>query len=125
MRNQPSFFAQLVYLISCWRKQAESIIKVLGNQNFFIKMDQSRPLFVYFRYFLNTISIIQIEKSIDGVLGIQTQCRRMVGADETTEQWRPPKAIKTYTAVVVAQCAEWLLLMPEVGTSNPVISQIL
>ena len=29
---------------------------------FFIKMGQSRPLFVYFRHFLDTISIIQIEK---------------------------------------------------------------
>ena len=35
-----------------------------------IKMGQSRPLFVYFHYFLDTISIIQIEKSVDGVLGI-------------------------------------------------------
>ena len=52
-------------------------------------MGQSRPLFVYFRYFLITISII--EKSIDGVLGIRTQGRRMVGADETTELWRPLK----------------------------------
>ena len=49
-------------------------------------MGQSRPLFVYFRYFLDTISIIQI----DGVLGIRTRGRRMVGADETTELWRPP-----------------------------------
>ena len=32
--------------------------------------------------------IIQIEKSIDGVLGIWTRGRRMVGADETTELWR-------------------------------------
>ena len=48
-------------------------------------MGQSRPLFVYFRYFLDTISIIQIEKSIDGVLGIRTRGRRMVGADGTTE----------------------------------------
>ena len=55
-------------------------------------MGQSRPLFVYFRDFLNTISIIQIEKSVDGVLGIQTWGRRMVGADETTELWRPPWA---------------------------------
>ena len=47
-------------------------------------MGQSRPLFVYFRSFLVTISIIQIEKSIDGVLGIRTQGRRMVGADKTT-----------------------------------------
>ena len=56
---------------------------------FFKKMGQSRPLFVYFRSFLITISI-QIEKSVDGVLGIRTQSRRMVGADETTELWRPP-----------------------------------
>ena len=53
---------------------------------FFLKMGQSRPFFVYFRYFLITISII--EKSIDGVLGIWTRGRRMVGADETTELWR-------------------------------------
>ena len=52
-------------------------------------MGQSRPLFAYFRSFLVTISI-QIEKSIDGVLGIRTRGRRMVGADKTTELWRPP-----------------------------------
>ena len=56
----------------------------------FFQMCRSRPLFVYFCYFLNTISIIQIEKSIDGVLGIWTPGRRMVGADKTTELWRPP-----------------------------------
>ena len=58
-------------------------------------MGQSRPLFVYFRSFLIpiTISIIQIEKSVDGVLGIQTQGRRMVGKDETTELWRHPLKI--------------------------------
>ena len=44
-------------------------------------MGQSRPLFVYFGSF---------EKSVDGVLGIRTRGRRMVGADETTELWRPP-----------------------------------
>ena len=31
------------------------------------------------------------KKSIDGVLGIRTRGRRMVGADETTELWRPPQ----------------------------------
>ena len=56
---------------------------------FFEKMGQSRPLFVYFHSFLVIISI-QIKKSIDGVLGIQTWGRRMVGADKTTELWRPP-----------------------------------
>ena len=28
-------------------------------------------------------------KSIDGVLGIRTRGRKMEGADETTEIWRP------------------------------------
>ena len=56
---------------------------------FFKKMGQSRPLFVYFCSFLVIISI-RIEKSIDGVLGIWTRGRRMVGAGETTELWRPP-----------------------------------
>ena len=54
---------------------------------FFKKMGQSRPLFVYFHSFLVTISK-QIEKSIDGVLGIRTWGLRMVGAGETTELWR-------------------------------------
>ena len=56
-------------------------------------MGQSRPLFVYFRHFLITISII--EKSIDGVLGIRTRARRMVRADETTELWRPTQNTAT------------------------------
>ena len=47
-------------------------------------MGQSIPLFVYFHSYLVTISI-QIEKSEDGVLGIQTRGRKMVGADKTTE----------------------------------------
>ena len=34
---------------------------------------------------------MQIEKSLDGVLGIQTRGWMMVGADDTTELWRPPK----------------------------------
>ena len=42
-------------------------------------------LFLFiFVLFLVTISI-QIEKSVDGVLGIRTRGRRMVGADESTE----------------------------------------
>ena len=57
----------------------------------FFKWANPGLFLVYFRSFLITISIIQIERSIDGVLGIQTQGRRMVGADETTELWRPPR----------------------------------
>ena len=59
-------------------------------------MGQSRPLFVYFRPFLITISIIQIEKSIDNVLRIWTCSRRMVGADKTTELWRPPNLLYVF-----------------------------
>ena len=60
---------------------------------FFKKIGQSRPLFVYFRPFLITIAIIQIEKSLDGVHGIQTHGRLMVGSDDTTELWRPQQLL--------------------------------
>ena len=55
---------------------------------FSLEMGQSRSLFVYFGSVLIIISVIQIEKSKDGVLGIWTWGRKMVGADETTELWR-------------------------------------
>ena len=58
-------------------------------------MGQSKPLFVYFRYFLITIST-QIEKSVDGVLGIRSRGRSLVGVDKTTELWRPPSAMLSY-----------------------------
>ena len=50
-------------------------------------MAQSWPLFCLFSFFsqFNSNDIIQIEKSIDGVLGIWTRGHGMVGADETTE----------------------------------------
>ena len=57
---------------------------------FFIKNGRSRPLFVHFGPFLITISIIQIEKSFDGVLGIRTHGHRMEDTDETIKVWRPP-----------------------------------
>ena len=59
---------------------------------FFRKKWANPGLFLFiFRSFLVTISIIQIEKRVDGVLGIRTRGRRMVDADETTELWRPPE----------------------------------
>ena len=51
------------------------------------------PLFILFLFFsqdkysTNTI----YDKSIDGVLGTQTQGGRMVGADDSTDLWRHPK----------------------------------
>ena len=57
-------------------------------ENFFIWANPGL-YFVYFRPFLITISILQIEKSVDGVLGIRTQGHIIVGADNTIELWQP------------------------------------
>ena len=61
--------------------------------DFFKKMGQTRPLFVYLflffsqeKYSTKTIN----DKSVDGVLGTQTRRSRMVGADESTVLWRHP-----------------------------------
>ena len=70
-------------------------------------MGQSWPLFVYFRYFLDTISIIQIEKSIDGVLGIRTWGRRMAGTDETMELWQPPLGVNLVCGKVLNKTKIW------------------
>ena len=54
----------------------------------FLQNGPNPASFVYFRPFLNTIRIIVkilLYKSIDGVLGIQTQVRRMVREDKSTE----------------------------------------
>ena len=71
------------------------LLKYLTTKFFISFLNGPIPAsFVYFRYFLDTISIIQTEKSVDGLLGIQTRGRRMVGTDDTTELWRPPKVQK-------------------------------
>ena len=81
---------------------------------YFLKMGQSRPLFVYFCPFPITISI-QIEKSVDGVLGIRTRGRRMVGADETTELWRPP-----FQFIITERLKDWLQLKLSTSTKRPI-----
>ena len=64
-------------------KTATEEIKTLNRFDFFLKkISQSRPLFVYFRPFLVTISIILIEKIVVGVLGIRNRGHRIVGADK-------------------------------------------
>ena len=57
-------------------------------------MDQTRPLFIYFRSFLNAMTNMVQKlningKRVDGELGIRTQDRRIVGTDESTELSRP------------------------------------
>ena len=57
-------------------------------------MGLTRPIFVYFRPFLNTMTnTVQslTIKSIDGVLGTPTRGGRMVGSDESTELRRHPR----------------------------------
>ena len=55
-------------------------------------MGQTLSLFDYFRplsQYNDKYSTNYDYKSIDGVLGLQTQYHRMVIADEYTELWRP------------------------------------
>ena len=56
----------------------------------------------YFRSFLILISIstIQIEKSMDGVLGIRTRRGGMVGIVETTELWRTERCLTINVMIV-------------------------
>ena len=42
---------------------------------------------------------MQIEKSVDGVLGIQTCDISMVGADKTKDLWQPPKIYHKFRSV--------------------------
>ena len=68
-------------------------LAIWSNENFFLKMGQTRPLFYLFRSFSHdkySTNLTRNDKSIDGVLGTQTRGGRMVGADESTELWRHP-----------------------------------
>ena len=53
-------------------------------------MGQSRPLFRLFLSFPHDTIQIQIDNSIDGVLGTWTQGDKMEGADKSTELWWHP-----------------------------------
>ena len=64
---------------------------IRGKSTSLLKTGPIPALFVYFRPFLITISIMQIEESIDGGLGTRARGRRMVGANETTELWWAPR----------------------------------
>ena len=72
-----------VLLISNW---LQSHLK----RNVFLNIGQSQPLFRLLSSFSHHKSITNW-KSVDGVLGIQTRGRKMVGTDETTELWQQPK----------------------------------
>ena len=86
----------------------------------FLKMGQSRPLFVYFCYFLDAISIIQIEKGKNGV----NPGRRMVGADETTELWRPPEPGSTLDYRAFGECICGIFAMIPTHTILQLIAEV-
>ena len=89
--------------------------------------------FVYFRPFLIKISIIQIEKSVDGVLGIRTRGRRMVGvmiplsygsigitkcyclnnktATNKTHPASPILSIRTYCGKLLSRTTQFMLML--------------
>ena len=71
----------LCYICLCMVKRMNKKRKI------FKKWAKPGPHFVYFRPFLNTMTntIHLTVKSVDGVLGIRTLDRKMVGADESTE----------------------------------------
>ena len=64
--------------------------RMSGGALFFKKWANPGLFLFIFCSFLLTISKIQIEKSVNCVLGIRTRGCSMVGTDETTELWRPP-----------------------------------
>ena len=78
-------------------------------------MGQSWPLFVYFRPFLITILIIEIEKILDGVLG-------MVGADKEAALGLLPYAVALiqYSSKCQFMMSSFLLTI----TSNSDLSRI-
>ena len=49
-----------------------------------------------------------MEKSVDGVLGIQTHGRRMVDADETTELWLLT-ILSTYLVICMDEISQYEL----------------
>ena len=87
-----------------WERKLKLLLPI------FSKMGHSRPLFRLLSFFshdkysTNTLN----DKSVDGVLGIRTHGRIMVGADDTSELWRPPSPSYLYVFVALRQCQVWL-----------------
>ena len=82
-------------------------------------MCRTRPLFCLFSFFLQdkySTNLTLIDITIDGVLGIQTWGRRIVGADKTTELWRPPFLTTFYYCITLNQSLD--LVSPIVAYSN-------
>ena len=84
-----SVFAQISLLSPCPYNLCPMLYSIhTFSPDCFLNGPIPASFFAYCRPFL--ITIIQIENSVDGVLGIRTRGHMMVGADETTELWWPP-----------------------------------
>ena len=64
-------------------------------------MGQSRPLFVYFRFFHIPIQMTNISFELYKLkkytwAGIRTKGRRMVGAENSARLWRPPRKLSFF-----------------------------
>ena len=103
------------YLPTYLRSMSRALVVIYFNSNYYLGMPHflkkwANPgLFLYFRFFLVTI-LIQIEKNVDGVFGIRTWGHRMVGADENTEHWQPPR-YATFSMKINITFILWLLKM--------------
>ena len=79
-------------------------------------MGKSRPLFCLFSFFSRYIFKTNW-KSIDGVLGIRTQSRRMVGTDETTERVLWFVYFKVVKRIIKILCLQYSISQRELTSS--------
>ena len=78
------------YLLKKSGEFSATVFTAVKTKAVHLKMGQSRPLFLYF---LATVSIMQIEKCVDGLLGIRTRGCTLVDAEDTTEHGGPVSII--------------------------------
>ena len=96
VKNADGWIKMLI--LGVGRAQSANSATTTSFVYFFKKMGQSWPFFLIFSSFSHSNSnyifkLINVDgqKIVFGVLAIRTRGRRMVGTDETTELWRPPK----------------------------------
>ena len=76
---------------SPYPKGLSSSVKTLKDKYFIIEMFKNEPILASFCVFSSFPHYNFNNKiDVDGVLGIQTCSRMMVGTDNTKELWRPP-----------------------------------
>ena len=93
------------------------------NLLFFKIIGKTRPLFGYYSSFLNTMTNIAQNGtinwiSIDGVHGIQNEDCRMVGADESTVLWQPPNELNFNITRICKNTIYWHEVISRYSTNN-------